>query len=207
MKRLIALLVVLILLLPSGCSRDEQTGSPASDSIDHNSPIKEMVGNQTGSPAPKPGKNPLAGNVIPEFSATDLNGQTVTEQVFQQHTLTMINLWGTFCQPCIKEMPDLERLQKKYESSGVKILGVVVDKNVEAARRIVSASGALYQNVIPDASLEKSVCRAFDYVPATIFVDSSGQVLGELVSGSNSLEGYSKVIDRLLGPEPDAAAR
>jgi thiol-disulfide isomerase/thioredoxin len=116
----------------------------------------------------------------------------------------MINLWGTFCQPCIKEMPDLQRLQSKYEGSGVKVLGVVVDKDPEAAGRIVSAKSVDYQNVIPDSSLEKSICRAFDYVPATIFVDSKGQVLGELVSGSNSLEGYSKVIDKLLELEPKA---
>ncbi len=103
-------------------------------------------------------------------------------------------------------MPELDGLQKKYEKSGVKILGVVVDRNAQAARRIVSQTGAAYQNIIPDASLENSICRAFNYVPVSIFVDSSGRILGEIVSGANNLEGYSKVIDRLLESESSAAA-
>lgn len=183
MKRLYILAVLLLLLL-SGCSGAEQPGSTAANRS----------------------ANPLAGRVVPSFSAIDLDGQVVTEQVFREHTLTMINIWGTFCQPCIREMPDLERLQRKYDNSGIKILGVVVDKNVEAARRIVSQTGAAYQNIIPDRSLENSVCRAFDYVPVSIFVDRNGKILGELVSGSNNLEGYSKVIDRLLQPESNAEA-
>ena len=38
---------------------------------------------------------PLAGRVVPSFSAYVLNGQVVTEQVFRKHNLTMINIWGT----------------------------------------------------------------------------------------------------------------
>ncbi|MGI6467999.1 MAG: TlpA family protein disulfide reductase [Syntrophomonadaceae bacterium] len=183
MRRLFILAVVLLMLL-SGCSRGEQPGSTAANN-----------------PA-----NPLAGRVVPSFSAYVLNGQVVTEQVFRKHNLTMINIWGTYCQPCIREMPELDGLQKKYEKSGVKILGVVVDRNAQAARRIVSQTGAAYQNIIPDASLENSICRAFNYVPVSIFVDSSGRILGEIVSGANNLEGYSKVIDRLLESESSAAA-
>lgn len=179
MKRAIIMAVLLALLFASGCPGSGQ-------------------GDQPGSSRPKPPANPLAGQLVPAFSATDLSGQVVTNEVFGQHTLTMINLWGTFCQPCIKEMPDLQKLQDKYQGSGVKVLGVVVDKDVAAAKRIMSSTGASYQSVIPDASLEKNICRAFDYVPATIFVDSNGRVLEELVSGSNNLEGYSRVIDRLL---------
>jgi len=178
-NRAIISVLMILLLLAAGCAEPGMPG-PAE-------------GSKSVSAA-----NPLAGKKIPAFSATDLNGQVVTEQVFQQHTLTMVNLWGTFCQPCIREMPDLQRLQDKYQTSGVKVLGVVVDKDAAAAKRITASTAARYQNVIPDATLEQNVCRAFAYVPATIFVDSNGRIFEEMVSGSNNLEGYSRVIDGLL---------
>lgn len=176
MRKIIVFMAVLMILLSTGCIGVDQTGS---------------------TPPPR-NSNPLQGKLIPSFSATDLNGDVVTESIFAEHSITMINLWGTFCQPCIKEMPDLERLQNKYQNAGVKVVGVVVDKDGPAAKRIVSKTGITYQNVIPDASLEKNVCRAFDYVPVTIFVDKNGRILPELVPGSNNLEGYSQVIDNLL---------
>ncbi len=179
MKKAIAMALILVVWLAGGCAAPESPGP-------------------SGSSTASSKTNPLAGQVIPAFQAVDLNGQVVTEQVFRQHTLTMVNLWGTFCQPCIREMPDLQKLQDKHQGSGVKILGVVVDKDAAAAKRITASAGAVFQSVIPDDSLEKNLCRAFDYVPATVFVDSNGRVLEELVSGSSNLEGYSRVIDRLL---------
>lgn len=151
-------------------------------------------------PAPQPAKtnNPLVGKTIPAFNATDLQGQPVTESIFKDNKLTMLNLWGTFCGPCIKEMPDIEKLQNRYRDRNVLVLGVVVDRDLAAARRIVSTQKAAYTSIIPDSSLESSVVSAFDYVPATIFIDASGSVLNPMVSGSNSFEGYSVVIESLL---------
>lgn len=151
-------------------------------------------------PAPQPAKtkNPVAGKTIPAFNATDLQGQSVTESVFKDHKLTMLNLWGTFCGPCIKEMPDIEKLKNRYRDRNVLILGVVVDRDLAAARRIVSTQKATYPSILPDSSLESSVVSAFDYVPATIFIDATGRVLDPLVSGSNSYEGYSVIIESLL---------
>ncbi|MCI6809084.1 MAG: redoxin domain-containing protein, partial [Spirochaetia bacterium] len=47
-----------------------------------------------------------------EFSAKDINNKNITSEIFEDAELTMINIWGTFCGPCIKEMPDLAQLNK-----------------------------------------------------------------------------------------------
>ncbi|MBQ4235421.1 MAG: TlpA family protein disulfide reductase, partial [Treponema sp.] len=39
------------------------------------------------------------------FTATDLNGRIVTSEIFEKNKVTMLNIWGTFCGPCIREMP------------------------------------------------------------------------------------------------------
>lgn len=46
-------------------------------------------------------KNPLAGKYIEKFSADDLQGNKVTNEIFKENELTVVNIWGTFCKPCI----------------------------------------------------------------------------------------------------------
>ena len=52
--------------------------------------------------------------VFENFTAQDLDGNPVDESIFQGYDVTMINLWGTFCGPCLQEMPDLGELADEY---------------------------------------------------------------------------------------------
>ena len=47
------------------------------------------------------------------FTATDLKGAAVTSEIFSKNKVTMLNIWGTFCGPCIREMPDLAKLNEE----------------------------------------------------------------------------------------------
>ena len=48
-----------------------------------------------------------AGTDTIAFETVDMDGNTVTEEVFTQSKLTMVNVWATYCNPCLSEMPDL----------------------------------------------------------------------------------------------------
>lgn len=62
---------------------------------------------------------PMGSGTIPEtetptlqirFEGTDLRGNTVSSDIFSRFKLTMINVWATYCNPCLREMPDLGEL-------------------------------------------------------------------------------------------------
>ena len=63
---------------------------------------------------------------FPSFSTENLKGDIVTEQVFAGKSVTMINIWGTYCGPCINEMPALQELNSQLPDSA-QILGIIVD--------------------------------------------------------------------------------
>ncbi|MFR3500045.1 MAG: TlpA disulfide reductase family protein, partial [Paraclostridium bifermentans] len=44
------------------------------------------------------------------FKTTDLNGNKVTSDLFSKNKLTMVNIWATWCGPCIDEMPEISKL-------------------------------------------------------------------------------------------------
>ncbi len=74
----------------------------------------------------------VAGTTIPRTDAKNLQNR------IKQHRgkVVLVNLWATWCQPCIEEMPDLVKLYNNYRKQGVVILGVSVDDH-EVADEVI----------------------------------------------------------------------
>lgn len=140
------------------------------------------------------------------FQSADLTGEAVDDSIFADYDLTMVNVWGTFCSPCIEEMPDIEELYEEMQSRNVNIIGVISDvgypvrdKEVyDEANRIVEDTGVTYQNILPDQSLQSKLLNRTTGVPTTVFVDREGNVIGKMVVGAQSKLEYQKMIEELL---------
>ena len=142
------------------------------------------------------------------FETADLDGSKVTEALFADNRVTMVNIWGTFCPPCIREMPDLGRLSADYKAKGVQIVGVVidaldrygrVDDKIKAdARKIIDKTKADYLHVVPTVAMFSGLLKDVQAVPTTIFVDSKGHQIGEAYLGSRSYKDWKKIIDSIL---------
>ena len=143
-----------------------------------------------------------------EFSAKDINNKNITSKIFEDAQVTMINIWGTFCGPCIKEMPDLAQLNKNNENKGFQIIGIVIDavnrkglpdsKQMDVAKKIVKQTGADYIHIVPDSKLLNGILQNVFAVPTTIFVDKNGNQVGETYTGSRSLADWQKIVDSLI---------
>lgn len=129
---------------------------------------------------------------IPVFSAKDLSGNSVDNSIFTGKKLTMINFWGTFCGPCIDEMPDLGKLGKALPE-GAALIGVVIDadseENIQLAKEILSTASADFINIVPDDAINL-YASAIQGVPTTIFVDQKGNQVGSALVGSRDQQAY-----------------
>ena len=142
------------------------------------------------------------------FAATDMNGATVTSDIFAKNKVTMLNIWGTFCGPCIREMPDLAKLNETNKAKGVEVVGIVIDildrkGNVDprvksSGEAIISQTGANYTHIIPNMTMMTGLLKDIQAVPTTIFVDSNGRQIGEAYLGSRSQKDWQKIIDEIL---------
>ena len=146
--------------------------------------------------------------VLAGFTAQDLEGNDVDDSIFDDYDVTMINVWGTFCGPCIQEMPDLGQLAEDYADKGVQIVGIVSDatdyeggyleENVELAKEIVEETGAGYVHLLPSQDVLNRVLTSIQVVPTTFFVDSEGNQLGGIVTGSKSYDDWTAILDQKL---------
>lgn len=142
-----------------------------------------------------------------EFNAKDIYNKNVSDSIFQDAEVTMINIWGTFCGPCISEMPDLALLNKNNASKGFQIVGIVIDalnrsglpnaKTIDAAKTIAKKTGADYLHIVPDSELIGGFLKDVFAVPTTIFVDKNGNQIGEVYTGSKNLDDWQKIVDGL----------
>ena len=155
----------------------------------------ETAGTETGEPA-----------VV--FATTDLDGNPVTaEEIFSENKVTMVNLWGTFCGPCINEMPDLEELSGRLADKDCGIIGVVIDitgpedtAHIEAAKEIEAETGVTYMSILPWAGIDEMMPAQF--VPTTYFVDADGQIVGEAAVGARGADEYEALLDEVLAQQP-----
>ena len=67
-------------------------------------------------------------NLAPEYQVTALDGQTVSLADYRGKVI-LINLWATWCEPCIEEMPLLEDLYQKFSQTDFEIIGVSIDES------------------------------------------------------------------------------
>ena len=142
------------------------------------------------------------------FTATDLNGTPISSEIFAKNKVTMLNIWGTFCGPCIREMPDLAKLNEANKSNGVEVVGIVIDildrkGNVDpriksSADSIIKQTGANYTHIVPNIAMFSGILRDIQAVPTTMFVDKDGKQIGEAYLGSRSEKDWQKIIDEIL---------
>jgi len=159
-----------------------------------------------GCTAPTP--EPESGEaLLGSFTAKDLEGGEQNEEIFRGHKLTMVNIWATFCSPCIAEMPELAQLQHEL-GEDFQIVGIVADAadrngnllpdQHSAALAIVEQTGADYLHLLPSPSLNEAYLAGVQAVPETVFVDENGVQVGESYLGARSKADWKAIAEKLL---------
>ena len=146
--------------------------------------------------------------VFSDFTAADIDGNNVDASIFRDCDLTMVNIWGTFCVPCIQEMPYLAQLSVDYADRGFQIVGIVMDaadsegnvypEELAAAHTIVEVTGADYLHLLPSPSLTEAKLADVLAIPETIFVDKNGEQVGDSYLGAKSYDDWAAIIEELL---------
>ncbi len=138
------------------------------------------------------------------FSGQDLEGNTVSSEIFSSSKLTMINVWATYCNPCLREMPELGELAADYSPEEFQIIGVISDveegseeKMKDYAADLVAKTGADYTHLLLNESLYFSLLTEVSAVPTTFFFDSEGNLLNTIV-GSMDKASWEEEINALL---------
>ena len=206
MKRWACLITVVLLLAATayGCISVEFNGQDSEEG-DFNVQLPDVIVEFNDTPAETP-EETLEETQMPatpfDFDTMDLDGKAInTREVAAEHDLTLVNFWATWCGPCVNEMPELQSLHERFstqtEGADVAILGVWLDtENPADLKSVLEYTGAAYPMVKFCDEMQEAV--ALQYIPATIFLDREGNIVGEPIVGAQDEEGWLAEIETRL---------
>ena len=112
----------------------------------------------------------------------------------------VLNFFGSWCPPCVREMPALQAMSERYRDR-VAFVGVTFNDGREAAQGVLERTGATYPAAF-DAKSELANDYGLRVMPTTWFIDARGNLL-ERKDGEFSEVQLRTTIDRLFGSESD----
>lgn len=138
------------------------------------------------------------------FEGTDMEGNAVTSDILSQSKLTMINVWATFCNPCLSEMPGLGELAAEYDPTEFQIIGIVDDvlegDDPSYAASLIQQTGANYTHLLLNESLYFALLSNVTAVPTTFFLDAQGTIVDTVV-GAMDKSAWEAKINGLLAQQ------
>ncbi|KAA3632008.1 MAG: TlpA family protein disulfide reductase [Proteobacteria bacterium] len=114
--------------------------------------------------------------VAPDFELEDIGG--VTHRLSDMRgTVVLVNFWASWCAPCRAEMPSLERLKKRVDTTSFEVLAINLGESKEDISRFYfSLDPPLTFKILMDRDMHASQFWPMKALPMTFLVDKSGRV-------------------------------
>jgi thiol-disulfide isomerase/thioredoxin len=195
-----AFLAVLLAVLLSACTSGTGIDVRPPD-VQVDTPALREAKQRIGMEDCVPGDGSPVEGGLPELTLPCLGGGEDVELSALRGPL-VINLWQAFCEPCRREMPALEAFHQKY-GDRVAVLGIDFnDVNPAGALRLAEDTKATYPSIAdPGGELmaEDTFAVARRGLPAFVFVDESGAVVGQASGGVHSVAEVKDLVAEHLG--------
>lgn len=135
---------------------------------------------------------------FPEFSAKTVSGEDISSDLFKDSKLTVVNVWGSWCGPCVQEIPELQKLYESMKDKDVNVIGLAQDAgtDLDAVKEIIDKNKVTYQNIVPEGATEDFVMSIMAF-PTTFFVDSDRNIVG-VIQGNRNLEAFTAAVEGVL---------
>jgi thiol-disulfide isomerase/thioredoxin len=130
---------------------------------------------------------------VPDLEFLDVNNESITLSYFKGQA-RLINLWATWCAPCVKEMPSLDRLQANMPRDRFMVLPISVDGPTKPkVKPFYEAQRLLDLHVFFDKDKTAMSALGVSLLPTSILVDPEGRELGRLEGDADwdTMEGLS----------------
>lgn len=118
---------------------------------------------------------------VPEVTFMDRDGNERSLQDFQGRVV-VLNLWATWCAPCRKEMPSLDRLQAKLGGDDLEVIALAVDRgDISKIESFYEELGVSNLAVYHDPTAKAGRILRAPGLPTTLVIDRQGNEIGRVL--------------------------
>jgi thiol-disulfide isomerase/thioredoxin len=116
----------------------------------------------------------------PEISFSDAAGNTLSLDDFAGEVV-VLNFWATWCAPCVREMPALDRLQAAFADAPVTVMALSVDRGgAEDVEPFYAQHGIEHLGIFLDPDFSAPPTFSVASLPTTVVLDPEGRIVGRL---------------------------
>ena len=219
-RSIIALTALLILMGGPGCDRNGGDAEPAgeAEAPTAEEPSADETTDEPGAAAEggdeaadeagaaeAGGEEAPAGDPFPELTAQTLDGETV--ELGPTGEATLVNLWATWCAPCIAEFPEFRKLRERWGDKGLRLVGLSIEGK-DANDRIatfVDEHEMPFDQVLFGPDKKPLEVFGGGAVPASFLYDADGHLVwwhGSMVEAAE-IDQLEAALEKLLGSAPN----
>lgn len=108
--------------------------------------------------------------------------------------VVLVDFWATWCGPCRREMPHVQQLHKRLAAKGFDVVGVSLDKDLEAAKNYLKDNQIPWQTLLGEATQELAQTYGVRAIPTMMLVDPQGKI----VAVAHNVKSLEPQIEALL---------
>ena len=114
---------------------------------------------------------------LPSIEVRTLTGNTFNIQDLDNEGKPMVmSFWATWCKPCVREIPSLNNLYKKFKSQNFEIIAINVGQNAEVVNNFINSTSPIDFTILLDENIDL-VSWKVEAIPTTFLVDDKGTII------------------------------
>ena len=126
----------------------------------------------------------LVGKVVPDFSATALDGKPISLQQYRGKVI-LLDFWGIWCGFCLAEMPNVKRVYDTYKDQGFDIIGVNLDTDERRLRNYLKENDIRWRQIFSGQKWKSPLVQQYHIrsIPAPWLIDRDGTLISREARG------------------------
>ena len=141
----------------------------------------------------------------PQRPSRVFSAQNGREMVLSEYDgqFVLLNIWATWCAPCVAEIPSLDALQAKYKNKNLQVVTISMDMAMEDAEAFFNAKGIKQLDVYHDPSLSVASDLGVSGLPISVIYNENGRELARISGEVDWMSPeVTRLLDYLLGDNP-----
>lgn len=140
-------------------------------------------------------KPPQVSGTAPDFQTTTPSGEPVSLKEYRGKVV-LLTFWATWCEPCKKEMPEIQAAYEAHKEEGLTVLAVNFGEKAEEAQAFADKMGLTFP-VLLDRKINIAEQYGVVSLPVTFFIDRNGIIRERVFGGTLTKESIGEIIGRM----------
>lgn len=131
---------------------------------------------------------PVLPRPVPAFTMKTFDGQEVSFATVAAGKPVLVDFWATWCLPCVKAIPELQRLHEKHAGKGFSVVGISIDEKHQAARQLAEKKKIRYPVYLDATKTPAWSTFHVRSIPAVFLVDAEGRIVQQWLGKVDTAE-------------------